>query len=265
MEHHQKEDINHAYCSLCDQDFDTEEDLGIHKLESNVHHTCLFCHGEFMDEERRDNHLKFVHPSCQNIRCTGCNGFYRTAASLIRHIEQNRCHKIPVACKYGVSNRKNNDQAPRNGFQNVTFTVTSPESLKPNDLIPTLTVDVPWNKSLGLYICHCGYETSLESPIKRHLMATFHFDEKKCISCDKEFQSTSALVAHLEMAKVRCKIRDTHRFDSFVTKVTKGLIQVQGHLHDGSKRLVALSVEDANVAFYKVSQPPGVPKVSVFW
>lgn len=50
----------HDYCSRCDQDFENEECLLIHKIKSTKHIVCPLCGGEFRSEGGRDLHIRQV-------------------------------------------------------------------------------------------------------------------------------------------------------------------------------------------------------------
>lgn len=114
--------------------------------------------------------------------------------------------------------------------------------------------------------------------MKRHVMAELGFDKHKsslknvwsCVlvvgrilyanvfrldapHAERNLKSTSALVAHMEMANVRYKIRGAYGFGPLIAQITNRFIQIRGQLNDGSQRLVLLNVKDAKVAFEKVS------------
>ncbi|KAJ5525130.1 hypothetical protein N7494_011780 [Penicillium frequentans] len=135
-----------------------------------------------------------------------------------------------------------------------------PNNRQPNKPVSKVMAELFWNKKLGDYMCSCGMQTSSESKMKRHVMAELGFDKHKSslknarrTSCGKEFKSTSALVAHMEMANVRYKIRGAYGFGPLIAQITNRFIQIRGQLNDGSQRLVLLNVKDAKVAFEKVS------------
>lgn len=51
---------NHDYCRVCDEDFDDDEGLLLHKIESEYHICCRVCGQDFRSEGGRDRHERQV-------------------------------------------------------------------------------------------------------------------------------------------------------------------------------------------------------------
>jgi DNA-directed RNA polymerase subunit RPC12/RpoP len=58
MKEHKSE--RHDYCARCDEDFESEEHLLIHKIKSQKHIVCPICGCEFRSEGGRDLHVRQV-------------------------------------------------------------------------------------------------------------------------------------------------------------------------------------------------------------
>ncbi|GES60038.1 C2H2 finger domain protein [Aspergillus terreus] len=91
MKKHKKDDPEHEYCSRCDEDFDDDEHLLIHKIKSDKHVVCPICGLEFRSEGGRDGHIRQCHRTKQDLQCFGCKLKFTTASSLMRHVEQGEC------------------------------------------------------------------------------------------------------------------------------------------------------------------------------
>ncbi|PLN79119.1 hypothetical protein BDW42DRAFT_195406 [Aspergillus taichungensis] len=90
MKIHKDDFPEHHYCKRCDEDFHNEESFMIHKLKSTKHVTCPVCGMEFNSEGGRDGHIRQA-----TIVCVGCNSKFKSASSLMQHIEADECEKIP--------------------------------------------------------------------------------------------------------------------------------------------------------------------------
>jgi hypothetical protein len=57
---------NHNYCRVCDEDFDSFDELLYHKINSEFHICCCVCGDDFHSEGGRDHHQRQVSigPSC---------------------------------------------------------------------------------------------------------------------------------------------------------------------------------------------------------
>ncbi|OJJ37583.1 hypothetical protein ASPWEDRAFT_67784 [Aspergillus wentii DTO 134E9] len=84
----------HDYCSRCDEDFEDEERLLIHKIKSNKHIVCPICGVDFRSEGGRDGHIRQNHRAEQTIICHGCKDIFKSASGLMRHIEEDECPAI---------------------------------------------------------------------------------------------------------------------------------------------------------------------------
>ncbi|KAE8355233.1 hypothetical protein BDV28DRAFT_163344 [Aspergillus coremiiformis] len=90
----QHKSFNHEYCNRCDEDFEDEERLLIHKIKSNKHIVCPVCGVEFHSEGGRNSHIRLNHRSLQILPCHGCKAAFRTASGLMHHIESDECPSI---------------------------------------------------------------------------------------------------------------------------------------------------------------------------
>ncbi|KAL4903200.1 hypothetical protein BDW74DRAFT_180067 [Aspergillus multicolor] len=96
MKKHKATFPEHDYCNKCDIDFETEEHLLIHKIKSKKHIVCPICGIDFGSEGGRDRHIRQFHRTTQNLTCHGCTDTFRSAAGLMRHIENGECSEIPA-------------------------------------------------------------------------------------------------------------------------------------------------------------------------
>ncbi|KAL5045464.1 hypothetical protein BDW71DRAFT_78162 [Aspergillus fruticulosus] len=94
MKKHKTSSSEHEYCNKCDIDFETEEHLLIHKIKSNKHIVCPICGIDFGSEGGRDRHIRQFHRTAQNLTCSGCKSTFRSAAGLMRHVENGECIEI---------------------------------------------------------------------------------------------------------------------------------------------------------------------------
>ncbi|KAL3478690.1 hypothetical protein BJX99DRAFT_256340 [Aspergillus californicus] len=94
MKRHKNTYPDHEYCPKCDEDYDTEEQLLIHMIKSDKHIVCPICGNEFRSEGGRDGHIRQNHRTAQNLICHGCKATFRSAASYMRHIENDECPVI---------------------------------------------------------------------------------------------------------------------------------------------------------------------------
>ena len=53
-------DSEHDYCMTCDLDFEDDEALHVHKMQSTMHIICPICGIDFKSEPGRDRHTKQV-------------------------------------------------------------------------------------------------------------------------------------------------------------------------------------------------------------
>ncbi|KAL4912361.1 hypothetical protein BDW62DRAFT_215076 [Aspergillus aurantiobrunneus] len=94
MRKHKATFPEHEYCHTCDLDCETEDQLLIHKIKSEKHTVCPVCGIEFGSEGGRDRHIRLFHRTTQNLTCHGCKSTFRSAAGLMRHIEDGECTVI---------------------------------------------------------------------------------------------------------------------------------------------------------------------------
>lgn len=120
MKKHKEAEPLHDYCAKCDLDFEDEERHLIHKLQlENKHIVCPICGIDFRSEGGRDAHIRQVgtirhsiryslrskstnpelgplqnHRAEQHLVCHGCKAIFKSAAGLMKHIEDNECSVI---------------------------------------------------------------------------------------------------------------------------------------------------------------------------
>ncbi|KAJ5736997.1 C2H2 finger domain protein [Penicillium malachiteum] len=97
MLEHKQQDSNHAYCFKCKVDFPSQGVLFIHKITNDKHFTCPLCNLDFRCSSGRARHIQLNHPVEQNIDCAGCGKKFKSASTLMKHIEYNECPKISIA------------------------------------------------------------------------------------------------------------------------------------------------------------------------
>ncbi|KAI1623418.1 hypothetical protein EDD37DRAFT_694797 [Exophiala viscosa] len=91
---HKTKDPVHSYCKLCDVDCEDDMHLFIHQLGTPAHICCPVCAQEFKSTSGRDRHVEQDHRAAQSLECAGCNMKFRSAASLMSHIENDECSII---------------------------------------------------------------------------------------------------------------------------------------------------------------------------
>ncbi|KAL4787971.1 hypothetical protein BJX76DRAFT_353766 [Aspergillus varians] len=94
MKKHKSTSPAHEYCTKCDLDCETEDHLIIHKIKSTKHIVCPICGIDFGSDSGRDRHIRLFHRTAQNLSCHGCKSTFRSAAGLMRHIEDGECTEI---------------------------------------------------------------------------------------------------------------------------------------------------------------------------
>ncbi|KAE8406790.1 hypothetical protein BDV37DRAFT_280400 [Aspergillus pseudonomiae] len=94
MKQHKTFDNEHEYCAQCDEDFEDEERLLIHKIKSVKHIVCPVCGIEFRSDGGRNAHIRQNHQSQQIIPCHGCKATFKSASGLMAHIEKDECSTI---------------------------------------------------------------------------------------------------------------------------------------------------------------------------
>ncbi|KAL1849726.1 hypothetical protein Plec18167_005285 [Paecilomyces lecythidis] len=93
MKKHKIADPEHEYCSRCDEDFQDEERLLIHKIKSNKHIICPICGSEYRSESGRDHHIMQNHRMEQDLTCY-CKAKFKNGTTMINHIEKNECPAV---------------------------------------------------------------------------------------------------------------------------------------------------------------------------
>ncbi|OJJ66956.1 hypothetical protein ASPBRDRAFT_78888 [Aspergillus brasiliensis CBS 101740] len=87
----------HDYCNRCDEDFQDDEYLLLHKIKSDKHIVCVVCGIDFRSEGGRDVHTRQQHRTPQNINCYGCGQKFRQAGAMVNHVESGDCPNIPLS------------------------------------------------------------------------------------------------------------------------------------------------------------------------
>lgn len=75
----------------------------------------------------------------------------------------------------------------------------------------------------------------------------------RCDFCNRQFGSTFALVAHMETTHRDCNINTHEGCAKFLNNVTGGLVRVEGHLDDGSRRIVACQMQEVEIKLTPVA------------
>ncbi|KAF2867630.1 hypothetical protein BDV95DRAFT_631007 [Massariosphaeria phaeospora] len=99
MKSHKKHSDEHDYCPVCDEDFDSYEDLAQHKAYRPDNHgkACRVCGEEFKSESGLKRHIELNHKVDQKLTCVGCNGQFYRASLLIEHLEFGHCRIISTS------------------------------------------------------------------------------------------------------------------------------------------------------------------------
>ncbi|KAJ5328489.1 hypothetical protein N7452_008879 [Penicillium brevicompactum] len=91
MRSHKSSADNHHYCAKCDMDFMNHALLHLHKIMSQRHFACLECELELRSPGGLRHHVKMSHPHGREVCCIGCGIKYKSAAAVMKHIEENEC------------------------------------------------------------------------------------------------------------------------------------------------------------------------------
>ncbi|KAF1967896.1 hypothetical protein BU23DRAFT_583634 [Bimuria novae-zelandiae CBS 107.79] len=96
MHRHKKEAEEHDYCSLCDKDFESYDDLALHKAFTPEKHNkaCRVCGEEFKSRSGLQRHIELSHKVKQKLPCIGCGETFPASAMLIEHLEFGYCKVI---------------------------------------------------------------------------------------------------------------------------------------------------------------------------
>jgi hypothetical protein len=103
MKSHKKHSPEHDYCSKCDEDFETDADLMMHKaFRPDMHDiACRICGEEYKTPSGMKRHVNMTHPQDQKIPCIGCGEVFRRPSILTSHLETGQCDKISPHIFYG--------------------------------------------------------------------------------------------------------------------------------------------------------------------
>ncbi|KGO72617.1 hypothetical protein PEX1_058390 [Penicillium expansum] len=91
MQHHKANADRHSYCMKCDLDFQSQQTLHLHKIMSDRHFACPECCLELRSEAGLEVHMRNNHHECHEIACKGCGCKYKSAAAVMKHIEDKEC------------------------------------------------------------------------------------------------------------------------------------------------------------------------------
>ncbi|KAF2452086.1 hypothetical protein P171DRAFT_479096 [Karstenula rhodostoma CBS 690.94] len=93
---HKKDSDEHDYCSKCNLDFESYEDLARHKAFTPDKHgkACRLCGEEFKSRSGLERHTELAHKVKQKLPCIGCGEIFPTPALLIEHLEFGHCDVI---------------------------------------------------------------------------------------------------------------------------------------------------------------------------
>ncbi|KAF2199745.1 hypothetical protein GQ43DRAFT_456939 [Delitschia confertaspora ATCC 74209] len=103
MKRHKKYAKEHDYCPKCDEDFDSWDELTLHKAFRPDNHgkACRLCGEEFRSESGMVRHVKMSHKMDQKVPCIGCGAQFYRASLLVEHLEFGHCDEIPPQVFHG--------------------------------------------------------------------------------------------------------------------------------------------------------------------
>ncbi|KAG0131747.1 hypothetical protein HOY82DRAFT_645746 [Tuber indicum] len=253
----------HYYCVKCRVDFDDEEGLKGHKMESSEHMVCDECSREFDVLGALEFHQAVY-------MCPGCGDPFSAIFAIVRHIESDRCKGWLSAAGLDIHIKKENTplamkDLPAGILAGTTSTHTwhpdimpqrvtsalrrTPDGSKteepvPKDFFTVLDYTIPdlpdspqsenlegcWNESFGSYFCpilRCGKKFHSISELEKHLVSLAHLKKAfRCPKCFARFRSASSLIQNGESDA--CGIKGSHNYERFINAATGGLITGDG-------------------------------------
>nr|KMM72107.1 hypothetical protein CPAG_08406 [Coccidioides posadasii RMSCC 3488] len=97
-----------------------------------------------------------------------------------------------------------------------------------------------YNSVLGAYICPCDKVFKTGDELSKHLDSGIHDGGVVyCAGCLRPFNSTPALIAHIESVTSRCNIRHSGNLAQVVDEASGGVIETCGHYADGTAKFHA--------------------------
>ncbi|KAJ5952750.1 uncharacterized protein N7479_011163 [Penicillium vulpinum] len=105
MQHHKANADRHSYCMKCDLDFQSQQTLHLHKIMSDRHFACPECCLELRSEAGLEVHMRNNHHEGREVACMGCGCKYKSAAAVIKHIEDKECPvlSLPEKARKGTN------------------------------------------------------------------------------------------------------------------------------------------------------------------
>ncbi|KAJ5782515.1 hypothetical protein N7457_004289, partial [Penicillium paradoxum] len=105
MQHHKANADGHSYCMKCDLDFPNHQALHLHKIISDRHFACPECCLELRSEAGLEVHMRNNHHEDREVACVGCGCKYKSAAAVVKHIEDKECPvlSLPDRIRDGVN------------------------------------------------------------------------------------------------------------------------------------------------------------------
>ncbi|KAF2015050.1 hypothetical protein BU24DRAFT_482563 [Aaosphaeria arxii CBS 175.79] len=96
MKRHKKNAPEHDYCAVCNEDFEDDNALSMHKVvRPDMHNlACRVCGQEFKSNKGLQRHIELTHSVDQKLVCIGCEGKFPRASLLVEHLEFNHCRII---------------------------------------------------------------------------------------------------------------------------------------------------------------------------
>lgn len=105
-----------------------------------------------------------------------------------------------------------------------------------------------WNSIEQVYVCpgiKCGKRLRSQKEFEDHLLSGAHSSNTvRCPSCMKKFQTTTALLNHIESGSIKCRVREAADIDSVLREVTAGMIALKGFGEDGRLQYQSVPVEE---------------------
>ncbi|KAF2102392.1 hypothetical protein NA57DRAFT_71391 [Rhizodiscina lignyota] len=103
LKRHKRNNDEHDYCEIHNKDFESWDELVLHKAvgeDSKDHITCQWCGMDFGSQGGRERHIRQHHPKDQNIPCPGgpdCGETFARASGVAAHLEMGMCTVITSA------------------------------------------------------------------------------------------------------------------------------------------------------------------------
>ncbi|KAF2686662.1 hypothetical protein K458DRAFT_429632 [Lentithecium fluviatile CBS 122367] len=96
MRSHKKYSSKHDYCAVCNMDFESCDDLAMHKVFRPDNHNlaCRICGDEFKSKSGLNRHIELSHKIDQKLPCLGCGEVFYRASLMVEHLEFGHCQVV---------------------------------------------------------------------------------------------------------------------------------------------------------------------------